>query len=183
MHSWARELNVAASVLRAGGIVAYATESCFGLGCDPRNRQAVMRLLGIKRRPADKGVILIAANIEQLMPYVARFPRKTLTTWPGPYTWLLEPKASVPRWIRGRHPRIAVRLTAHAQAAALCQAAGMAIVSTSANCAGQRPARSYREVQRRLGAELDYVLRGRIGDRKAPTPITDAATGKIVRLG
>jgi L-threonylcarbamoyladenylate synthase len=183
LHSWARELSIAATALRAGGIVAYATESCFGLGCDPRNRHAVMRLLSIKHRPVDKGVILIAANIEQLIPYVARFPRKALTTWPGPYTWLLEPKASAPRWIRGHHPRIAVRLTAHVQAAALCQAACMAIVSTSANCAGQRPARSYREVQRRLGAELDYVLRGRIGGMKGPTPITDAVTGKIVRPG
>lgn len=182
MHCCARELAIAASVLRAGGIVAYATESCFGLGCDPRDRQAVMRLLRIKRRPVGKGVILVAANIEQLEPYVARFPRKALTTWPGPYTWLLEPSTSAPRWICGQHPRIAVRVTGHAQAAALCLAADMAIVSTSANRAGQRPARSYREVQRRLGVELDYVLRGRIGDLRGPTSITDAATGKIVRV-
>lgn len=181
MHAWARELAIAATVLRAGGIVAYATESCFGLGCDPRNRHAVMRLLRIKRRPVGKGMILIAGSVEQLAPYVERFPRKALTTWPGPYTWLLEPRASVPRWIRGHNPRIAVRVTAHAQAAGLCQAASMAIISTSANCAGQRPARSYREVERRLGAELDYVLRGRIGELKGPTSITDAATGKIVR--
>ncbi len=182
MHSCAGELAIAASVLRAGGVVAYATESCFGLGCDPRDRQAVMRVLRIKGRSVGKGLILIAANIEQLESYVARFPRKALTTWPGPYTWLLEPSPSAPRWIRGQHPRIAVRVTDHAQAAALCQAAGMALVSTSANRAGERPARSYREVQRRLGAELDYVLRGRIGDLKTPTSITDAASGKIVRV-
>ena len=181
MHPLARELAVAGTVLRAGGVVAYATESCFGLGCDPRNRQAVMRLLAIKSRPADKGVILIASSIKQLTPYVARFPRKALSTWPGPYTWLLEPTARVPRWIRGHHPRVAVRVTAHAAAASLCQVAGMAIVSTSANRAGEHPASNYREVVRRLGAELDYVLPGRIGELKNPTSITDAVTGQIVR--
>jgi L-threonylcarbamoyladenylate synthase len=176
-----RELALAATTLRRGGIVAYATESCFGLGCDPRNRPAVLRLLKIKQRAPNKGLILIAAEPQQLTPYVASFPPKALASWPGPHTWLLNPTTTAPPWVRGRHPRIAVRVTRHAQAAALCRAAGMALVSTSANRAGERPARSYRQVLRRLGAELDYVLPGRIGELKAPTPITDAATGEVVR--
>lgn len=179
----ARALARAAVILRAGGVIAYATEGCFGLGCDPLNRQAVRRLLRIKRRTSVKGVILIAAERAQLAPFVASMPAAALATWPGPHTWLCEAASAAPPWIRGRHPRIAVRVTAHRQAAALCRAAGMAIVSTSANRAGEVPARSYREVLRRLGAELDYVLPGRIGARRAPTPITDAATGAIVRQG
>lgn len=179
----ARALARAAAVLRAGGVIAYATEGCFGLGCDPFNPQAVHRLLRIKRRAAAKGVILIAAESAQLAPFVASIPPPVLATWPGPHTWLCEAASTAPPWIRGRHPRIAVRVTAHRQAAALCRAADMAIVSTSANRAGEVPARSYREVLHRLGRELDYVLPGRIGARRAPTPITDAATGAVVRRG
>lgn len=179
----ARALAHAAAVLRAGGIIAYATEGCFGIGCDPFNRQAVERLLRIKRRALGKGLILIAADRSQLTPFVAVLPPAALATWPGPHTWLCPAAAGAPPWIRGRHPSIAVRVTAHPQAAALCRAARTALVSTSANRAGEVPARRYREVLRRLGPELDYVLRGRIGARRTPTPITDAATGAIVRAG
>ncbi len=174
-------LEHAARILKQGGLVAYATEYCFGLGCDPMNERAVARLLRAKRRPAAKGLILIAAAIDQLAPYVAATPAHVAATWPGPYTWLLEPRASVPHWITGAHPRIAVRVTAHAQAAALCRRAGMAIVSTSANRAGQHPARSHREVLRRFGMDIDYVLPGRVGDLDAPTPIRDAVTGGSIR--
>lgn len=174
-------LQHAAQVLRQGGIVAYATEYCFGLGCDPTNARAVTRLVHIKRRPPGKGLILLAADAEQLSPYVASVPSRAAATWPGPYTWLLEPKPHVPRWITGSRPRVAVRVTAHQQAAELCRVAGIAIVSTSANRTGQRPARAYHEVLRRLGAEVDYVLPGRVGDLRAPTPIRDAVTDEIVR--
>lgn len=177
----ARELALAVAALRRGGVIAYTTESCFGLGCDPRNRGAVLRLLRLKQRPPDKGLIIIAADAQQLAPYITHVPRAVLASWPGPRTWLLSPTSGAPPWIRGRHPRIAVRVTQHPQAVALCRAAGMALVSTSANRAGERPARSYREVLRRLGSELDYVLPGRIGELRAPTPITDAVTGEVVR--
>lgn len=174
-------LKHAAHVLREGGIVAYATEHCFGLGCDPRNERAVVRLLRIKQRPPDKGLILIAADVAQLDPYVAAIPASVAATWPGPHTWLLEPRPHAPRWITGAHPRIAVRVTAHPQAAALCRAAGMAIVSTSANRAGEQPARSFRDTVRRLGREVDYVLPGRVGGLPKPSAIRDAVTGETIR--
>lgn len=173
----------AARVIRQGGIVAYATEYCFGLGCDPFDPRAVSRLLRVKRRPAHKGLIVLAADGDQLKPFAAQVPARAAETWPGPHTWLIEPRANVPRWITGAHARLALRVTAHAQAAALCRRAGTAIVSTSANRAGERPARSYRETWRRLGEEVDYVLAGRVGNLRAPTPIRDAATGEVVRAG
>lgn len=177
------KLAQAARVIQKGGVVAYATEYCFGLGCDPRNRAAVLRLLRIKRRPVNKGLVLIAANIDQLGPYVNDIPASVAATWPGPHTWLLLPRDGVPGWITGKHPRIAVRVTAHAQAAALCKAAGMAIVSTSANRAGGEPTRSYRDTVRRFKGEVDYILPGRVGDAPAPTPIRDAVSGELARPG
>jgi len=177
------ELQHAARILKQGGIVAYATEYCFGLGCDPCNRSAVLRLLRIKRRPIKKGLIVLAANTVQLTPYLNDIPTQVAASWPGPHTWLLLPRAGVPGWITGRHKTIAVRVTAHAQAAALCHAAGMAIVSTSANRAGESPMRSDREVLRRFGRLVDYVLPGRVGNARMPTPIRDAGTGTLVRTG
>ncbi len=177
------ELIQAARIIRHGGVVAYATEYCFGFGCDPMNRSAVLRLLRVKRRAPGKGLILIAADTGQLDPYVEIFPATVLATWPGPHTWLLEAREGVPGWITGDHPRIAVRMTAHPQAAALCRAAGMALVSTSANRSGGAPTRSYRETLHRFKGEVDYVLPGMVGDAPAPTPIRDGTTGELIRAG
>jgi len=179
----ARGLAQAARVLKQGGIVAYATEYCFGLGCDPMNRDAVLRLLRLKQRPVKKGLIVLAADVAQLAPYVAEIPPHVAATWPGPHTWLLPANTAVPNWITGRHERIAVRVTAHPQAAALCRAAGLAIISTSANRSGESPARVDREVIRRFGGLVDYVLPGRVGNAPAPTPIRDAETSRLIRPG
>jgi len=170
-------------VLHRGGVIAYATEYCFGLGCDPLNRNAVARLLRIKRRSVQKGLILIAADTDQLKKYVEHIPENALATWPGPFTWLLTPRATVPKWITGRHNRLAVRVTAHPEAADLCRAFGSAIVSTSANRAGAKPTRDYRTTVHRFKGELDYILPGRVGSAPAPTPIRDAASGALIRAG
>ncbi len=177
------ELKHAARVIQNGGIVAYATEYCFGLGCDPMNRSAVLRLLHLKRRSIKKGLILIAADVEQLEVYTFHIPPPVLASWPGPYTWLLQPNAKLARWIKGAHARVAMRVTAHPQAAALCRAAGMAIVSTSANRTGHKPVRSFRDAMRRFKAEVDYILPGRVGHAAAPTTIRDAVTNELVRAG
>ena len=179
----ARGLQQAARVLKDGGIVAYATEYCFGLGCDPFNRDAVLRLLRLKQRAVKKGLIVLAADVEQLTPYITAIPEQVRASWPGPHTWLLPVKPGVPGWITGRHDKIAVRVTAHPQAAALCHVAGMAIISTSANRAGEAPCRTDREVARRFGKLVDYILPGHVGEAPAPTPIRDAGTGKLIRPG
>jgi len=173
----------AVQVLKRGGLIAYATEYCFGLGCDPLNERALARLLRVKHRPSHKGLILLAGSPDQLAPYVVEIPANVAATWPGPHTWLLEPNRHSPRGVVGGHSHIAARVTAHAQAARLCRVADMAIVSTSANRAGQQPARSFREVVRRFGLQIDYVLPGRVGELKAPTSIRNAATGESVRVG
>lgn len=173
----------AAAIVRAGGVVAYPTESVYGLGCDPRRRRAVLRILRSKRRPAHKGLIVIAARLEQLAAYIdiAALPATLRADWPGPFTWLVPAYPHVPFWLRGRHRTLAVRVTAHRGAARLCTLARCALVSTSANRARQRPARNLREVRRRFGAAIDYVVPGRVGGARRPTLIRDAASGAVVR--
>ena len=177
MHSLHQHLN-------RGGIIAYPTESCFGLGCDPRNRSAVQKILRLKKRPQTKGVILIAANFKQLQRYIAPLSAAQLqqvhSTWPGPHTWLLPKSENCPIWLTGKHPKIAVRVTAHAPAAKLCRAAGMALVSTSANVSGAKAIRTTRECLRQFGSQV-LVVRGLVGKRRKPSTIQDITTGKIFR--
>lgn len=178
-------LRTARRVLQAGGIVAYPTEAVYGLGCDPLNPDAVMRLLALKNRPWQKGVILIASCQEQLEPYLEpldpSIQQKLSQTWPGPVTWLLPAKPQVPYWLRGEHETLAVRVTAHPLAAGLCDSFGGAIVSTSANLAGHEPARNALQVQRSLGKRVDCLLHGELGELSQPTEIRDAVTDRVIR--
>ena len=175
----------AARVVRAGGIVAYPTEAVFGLGCDPRDRAAVMRLLAIKRRSWRKGLILIAATLEQLEPYVVLPPEprcaEVLASWPGPHTWVLTARGTAPRWITGGRDSLAVRVTAHPVARDLCSRAGRALVSTSANVSRRPPHRRLLRLRRDLGAKVDFVLAGPLGGSAAPTAIKDARSGRLLR--
>lgn len=170
--------------LKQGGVIAYPTESCYGLGCDPRNRAAVMRLLKIKGRPQGKGLILIGSDFAQLKSYASPLSQaewqKISNSWPGPVTWLLPASHMAPPWLRGRHSSIAVRVTAHPQAAFLCQNIGMALVSTSANRAGLKPIRNYSECVNAFGSDV-LVLPGMIGKRRRPSTILDLETDKVIR--
>lgn len=180
-------LCAVARTVQAGGIVAYPTEAVYGLGCDPQNEPAVRRLLALKRRPAGKGLILIAADFAQLAPFlqplVPADQARLAATWPGPYTWLIPACADTPYWLRGRHDTLAVRVTAHPLAAALCRICGHALVSTSANFSGRPPARTALAVRRQLGRTIDALLPGPTGGAAKPTEIRDLRSGQQVRGG
>lgn len=185
MTPW--QLREAARVLRHGGLIAYPTEAVYGLGCDPLDADAVMRLLELKQRPWQKGLILIAADLAQLEPYLlpldATLQARVTPTWPGPNTWLLPTRPETPRWLRGEHDTLAVRVTAHPVASALCRAFGGPIVSTSANLAGKAPATSALQVRNAFGDRVDYIVHAPLGGAERPTQIRDGRTGEIVRAG
>ncbi len=170
-----------------GGVIAYPTESCYGLGCDPRRHASVRRLLRLKHRPHTFGLIIVAAHLDQLRPYVDFSPPvmidRVTRTWPGPHTWLVPARRGVSRWLCGEHSTVAVRITAHPGASAVCRYARRAIVSTSANRHHRLPARSALGVRREFGDQLDYVLEGQLGNHANPTEIRDAVTDDVVRLG
>jgi L-threonylcarbamoyladenylate synthase len=173
-----------AAHLRRGGLIAYPTESCYGLGCDPDNRIAVQRLLRLKQRPQHKGLILIAASYHQvaryLQPITSSQQQQLKIAGAQAITYLMPAVNSAPRWLRGRHDTLAVRLTAHKQAVQLCRGVNSALVSTSANRSGQRPARTYAQCRRLFGRKV-WVLPGRVGKRKKPSTISMWADGKIIR--
>jgi len=178
-------VRAAALALARGGVVAYPTEGVYGLGCLPTEIGAVTRLLAIKQRSWRKGLPLIAANVAQLDPLI-ELPANGLrdeieASWPGPVTWVLRARPGVPVLLTGGRGTLAVRVTNHAVAAALCAQAGSALVSTSANRSGHPPLLSALAVRRALGRKLDYVLCGPLGGLDGPTPIRDGATGVYLR--
>lgn len=177
----------AAISLRDGGVVAYPTEAVWGLGCDPFDHAAVRRLLGLKRREEARGVILVASHLDQLdeiadwdaLP-VARVAG-IRAGWPGPHTWVVPATARVPRWITGAHAGVALRISAHPVVAALCDAFGGALVSTSANTAGAPPPRTRDGIEAAIAAAVDGIVDGETGGLDAPTAIRDALTGEVLR--
>lgn len=184
MNVW--HLKRAAQCLRRGGIIAYPTEAVFGLGCDPQNIEAIQGLLALKQRAWQKGLILIAANFEQLTPYVQPLEPALLQqlqrAWAKDVvTWLVPAKPEVSFWLRGTSEKIAVRVTRHPEAAALCQQFGGAIISTSANRAGQTALRTALQVRAEFGNAVDEIIFGAVGQRSRPSEIRDALTGQILR--
>ena len=180
-------IEAAAAVLRRGGVIAYPTEAVWGLGCDPHDEAAVLRLLAIKQRPVDKGVILIAGALAQfdgLLDWdaLARERREAVqASWPGPHSWIVPTTARVPRWITGRHDGVAVRVSAHPTVIALCAAFAGPLVSTSANLAGAPPAHARAALDPSVLALLDGVSVGETGGLTAPTQIRDARSGAVLR--
>lgn len=177
-------LTQAARTIIEGGVIAYPTEYCYGLGCDPRCKDAVQRVLRLKQRTANKGLILIAADISQLTPYLQQNPSliaRAAKTWPGPVTWLLPVSAWVPVWLRGNHESIAVRVTRHRGATALCRLTHRAIVSTSANKRTRPPCRTATEVIQAFENKIDYILDYPIGRLNRPSRIIDASTDVVIR--
>jgi L-threonylcarbamoyladenylate synthase len=172
--------------LKAGGIIAYPTEAVYGLGCDPLNETAVQRLLALKQRSWEKGLILIAADFAQLEPFLEpltpKLEERVFAKWPGPVTWLLPAQTDVPYWLRGQSSKLAVRVTAHPEAVELCQQWGGALVSTSANLSGQAAAKTAIEVQQIFAKTIDYIVSGAVGERKRPSEIRDALTNTVLRV-
>ena len=178
------KIRHAAQVIRAGGVIAYPTEAVYGLGCDPRDRDAVQKILALKQRPERAGLILIAADIGQLDGWITANTDFDRATEPDAVvTWVVNAGPATPEWISGGRDTVAVRITRHPIAAALCRAADMPIVSTSANRSGRPPASSALQVRCGFGATIDYVLTGPTGKRLQPSEIRDARTGAILRAG
>lgn len=179
------QLRNTVACLERGGVIAYPTEGVWGLGADPWNEAACQRILQLKRRPWQKGLILVASDFDQLSAFVdvpsVQAHEKALGTWPGPNTWIYPKHSLAPDWISGEHDSIAVRVSAHPVVRALCESFGGAVVSTSANPAGRDPAMSATQVRLYFGAQIDALMPGALGALNAPTTIRDLRSGHTLR--
>jgi tRNA threonylcarbamoyl adenosine modification protein (Sua5/YciO/YrdC/YwlC family) len=165
---------------------AYPTEAVFGLGCDPLAESAMLEILSLKSRPVEKGVILIAADFEQLRPYVLidslpdDHQQRAFASWPGPFTWLLPKSTKTPDWISGDSDLVAVRVTNHSLVKQMCEAVNSPMVSTSANPAGLEPARTSKEVRQYFGDDL-LIVEGSLGEQQTPSTIINGLTLETLR--
>lgn len=175
----------AVSALKAGGVIAYPTEGVWGLGCLPDNEDAVHKVLALKGRPVEKGLILVAADLNQVTPMLDTLNSDQLavlqTSWPGPNTWLVPHANKVPRWITGAHDKVALRVSDHPVVQALSALADSPLVSTSANPQGMPAAMTEAEVMTYFAGQLDAVAPGEVGARGRPSVIRDLLTGAEIR--
>jgi len=178
------DLQGAVRCLSRGGVIAYPTESSFGLGCDPDNLSALQRILDIKQRDADKGLIILVSSIDQAKDYLLPLnelqrmqiatPRTRATTW------LIERQPQLSHLLCGQHPKLAVRVTTHPIARQLCELMGKPLVSTSCNLSGDPALYDTESVKRVMGDLLDLVIAGEVGGQSA-SQIIDLESGKVIR--
>jgi L-threonylcarbamoyladenylate synthase len=183
-YHYSSDITTAIQQLNAGKVIAYPTEAVYGLGCDPLNEAAVMHLLDIKQRPIEKGLILIAASLQQLERYLMlndEILARITPTWSEPVTWVIPAQASVPKWLTGEHNSLAVRVTTHPIAQQLCREYGRPLVSTSANATTQTAMRTAEQVVNAFADSDIFIIDGKVGELAQETAIYDAVSGKRLR--
>lgn len=174
-------------VFQQGGVIAYPTEAVFGLGCDPDNPQAIKKLLAIKNRPEEKGLILLAGDFKQLSPYLdisqlsSTQVELILSRWPNGITQVLPANPNISPLLTGRFNSIAVRITDQPDVVALCTQTNKPIVSTSANFSGNEPVKTWQTLDEKLVEMLDYTLKGETLSFLQPSTIINGLTGEIFR--
>lgn len=177
-------LNKIKQHLKRGGVIAYPTESCYGLGCDPFNFKAVNKIIKLKGRSKTKGMIVIAGDMLQLQniitPLSENEQHELKKYWPGFYSLIMSANSRVLPNITGKNHKVAVRVTKHELVRQLCCAVKMPLVSTSANRSGCKSIKSYKECKRQFGRQV-MVLPGIIGFAKSPSTIIDWQTKMILR--
>jgi L-threonylcarbamoyladenylate synthase len=180
METFSLSLKRAAATVFSGGVIAYPTEGVFGLGCDPFNADAVARILEIKNRPVHKGLILIGSSLECFKPYLAELTSeqeyRLQESWPGATTWVVPHNGQLPSWITGNRSTVAIRVTSHPTAMALCAELNMPLVSTSANRSGRKPIETTLQAYKQLGGSLDYIVSGKVLTPGKSSQIKDLVT-------
>ena len=154
------------------------------MGCDPKNKVAVQRLLEIKQRPEDMGLILLGASIDGIRSWIdISTEQKEIIESKNsiPTTYLVPKKEGAPSWISGKHDSIAIRITQKDPIPYLQSVLGSPIVSTSANFHGGPELKSLKEVQKVLSGVVDLILEGSLDAKSKPSRIVDILTNEIIR--
>lgn len=182
-----QRIRIAAKLLHHGEVIAYPTEAVWGLGCDPLNQAAVTSILDLKGRAQSKGLILIAASALQLRPYLGDVRQEDIDRLTEvravPTTWVVPASRHTPHWLTGGRDTLAVRVTTHPLAAALCRVFGGPLVSTSANPQGKPPAKTAFKVRQYFRDAPVCIVPGALGGAVKPSEIRDLRNGSILRPG
>ncbi|XBC44280.1 MAG: Sua5/YciO/YrdC/YwlC family protein [Buchnera aphidicola (Schlechtendalia peitan)] len=179
-------LSKCIDTLKNNNIIAYPTESVFGLGCNPNSKSAIIKLLKLKKRVWRKGLILVASHYYQVRSYISEhelsFQQRIIISkgWSYPITFLVPAKSSVPYWLTGQSKFLAIRISSHYSIKKLCNAFGAALISTSANYSGLKPCKTYEEVVKQFGKNFP-ILCGTVGKSQSPSKIINVISGELIR--
>jgi L-threonylcarbamoyladenylate synthase len=172
-------IEEAAAILRQGEVVAFPTDTLYGVGCYPFNGAAINRLYAVKQRPAEKGIPILLADPADLDRVAAALPPVAAVLaerfWPGPLTLIVPKAAGLPEAI-SPNDNIAVRIPDHPVARAFIRAAGGSVATSSANTSGSRPARDAAEAYAALAGRIAAVLDGGHVQHGLPSTILDCTT-------
>ena len=154
----------AADVLLAGGVVAFPTESFYGLAVDATNEKAITRLFSTKKRPADLPVLILIPSSEVLKKHVAHLPeiahRLTKSFWPGGLTMIFESDPEISTLLTAKTGKIGIRYSSHPVATALSQATGAPISGTSANISGKPACKNIEEILNSFKEGINLIIDG-----------------------
>ena len=150
----------AAHIIKHGGIIAYPTDTIYGLGCDPYNQHAVEQINRIKLRPANKQFILLAGNIKQIKPLILinQQQEKLLSQKTEPTSWVVNASTAAPAWLIDEKNTLTIRISQHKDVKKLCHALGHAIISTSANPSGKTPAKNALKLHQYFHSSVDKII-------------------------
>lgn len=180
-----KELSKAVDVIQSGGIIAYPTEAVYGLGCNPFDEQAVLKLLSLKKRSVQQGLILIASNVRQILPLIKpQDPNdlaRALKTWPGHQTWIFPKSKLVPSWVSGDYDSIAIRISNHPIVKQLCDKLDQPIISTSANLSKQANLNSIKHIKSTFDDKIQLYIDAPVGNETKASTIRDAHTLQTIR--
>ena len=158
-----REIEKGAKILQTGGVIAFPTDTVYGLGADAFNTRAVERIYEVKSRPKDLQLPVLIADVTQLTTLAEPIPEIALFLasqfWPGGLTLVLPQKDSLLPYLAST-VTIAVRVPAHPVCLALIRYLGTPLIGTSANITGQPPALTAGEVEQQLEGKIDFVING-----------------------
>lgn len=179
----AAEIERAVEVMRRGGMVAFPTETYYGLAVDPFNREALARLFAVKRRAPDKPILCLIHSPEMLPRLVAEIPssyqKLMAACWPGPLTLIFQAREEVPVVLTGYSGTVGVRVSSHPLARRLAAAFGGPITATSANLSGLPAAVSAAEVSEQLGPDVDLLLDGGLTPGGTGSTLVGLANGQV----
>jgi len=173
----------AAHIIRHGGIIAYPTDTVYGLGCDPFNPSAVTQLNNLKQRDSAKQFILLASDIEQIKPFIiiSEPQQKTIIQKNEPTSWVAKAKPSVPAWLCSNEHTVTFRISQQGDAQRLCHTLGHAIISTSANLSTKAPAKNALELHKYFHFSLDKILANNKKLTAKPSKIIRLCDNRVIR--
>ncbi len=159
-----QQIRKALEILRRGGLVAYPTDTVYGLGADATNSDAVKRIFAVKARPLTMALPILVADKEMMKAATKNLPPAAMqladSFWPGALTLVVERSALIPDIVTANASTVAVRIPGHTTPRALAKELGAPLVGTSANKSGQPSTTTAREVKAQLGKEAGYVVTG-----------------------